>query len=255
MDWFEFVYLQSSNLTRIICWRCSQFLLWVSYLQGLFPDLTPYFALCYEHLFTKHQKSYWASLVQANRWTLYHDAHPCFRTGYWPCIRGRSSSQMCQRCQKDKRRDLFQRGCSIPKRNWLKPLIQRRTILRFQKWQKRDPIKHYFPLPNEIFSLGLKAGEIAVYAFLLYCEDRKTFQCYPSYHTISKAIGVSVNTVCKYVKMLKTKVLLPRNLLQSAPKTDIPEMEACSIPSALFRNRWRFSISSSFKSYRKIPKR
>lgn len=78
-------------------------------------------------------------------------------------------------------------------------------LLRFQKRQKRDPIKHYFPLPNEIFSLGLKAGEIAVYAFLLYCEDRKTFQCYPSYHTIGKAIGVSVNTVRKYVKMLEDK--------------------------------------------------
>ena len=77
--------------------------------------------------------------------------------------------------------------------------------MRFQKWQKRDPIKHYFPLPNEIFSLGLKAGEIAVYAFLLYCEDRKTFQCYPSYHTFGKAIGVSVNTVRKYVKMLEDK--------------------------------------------------
>ncbi len=32
--------------------------------------------------------------------------------------------------------------------------------------------KNYFPLPNEIFSLGLSSGEIAVYAFLMYCEDR-----------------------------------------------------------------------------------
>jgi len=78
-------------------------------------------------------------------------------------------------------------------------------LLRFQNWQKRDPIKHYFPLPNEIFSLGLEAGEIAVYAYLLYCEDRKTFQCYPSYHTIGKSVGMSVNTVRKYVKMLEDK--------------------------------------------------
>jgi len=77
--------------------------------------------------------------------------------------------------------------------------------LRFQNWQKRGPIKHYFPLPNEIFSLGLETGEIAVYAYLLYCEDRKTFQCYPSYRTIGKAVGMSVNTVRKYVKMLEDK--------------------------------------------------
>ena len=37
--------------------------------------------------------------------------------------------------------------------------------------------KNYFPLPNVIFSLGLSPGEIAVYSYLLYCEDRKTYQC------------------------------------------------------------------------------
>ena len=26
--------------------------------------------------------------------------------------------------------------------------------MRKQHWPKRDPIKNYFPLPNEIFSLG-----------------------------------------------------------------------------------------------------
>ena len=33
--------------------------------------------------------------------------------------------------------------------------------------------KNYFPLPNVIFSLGLSPGEIAVYSYLLYCEDRR----------------------------------------------------------------------------------
>ena len=35
------------------------------------------------------------------------------------------------------------------------------------------PLKNYFPLPNEIFSLGLSAGAIAVYGFLLHREDRR----------------------------------------------------------------------------------
>lgn len=42
-------------------------------------------------------------------------------------------------------------------------------------------------MPNEIFNLGLRAGEIALYAFLLKCEDRKTFKCWPSYKIICKA--------------------------------------------------------------------
>ena len=71
--------------------------------------------------------------------------------------------------------------------------------MKYFKWPKRDTIKNYFPLPNEIFGLGLTTGEIAIYAFLMYCEDRKTYQCYPSYKTIGKAVGMSKNTVMKHV--------------------------------------------------------
>ncbi len=60
-------------------------------------------------------------------------------------------------------------------------------------------MKNYFPLPNEIFSLGLSGGEILVYAYLMYREDRKNFQCHPSYRTIGNAVGMSRNTVKKYV--------------------------------------------------------
>ena len=42
----------------------------------------------------------------------------------------------------------------------------------FQKWPKREPLKHFFPVPNEIFILGLSPGEIAVYCYLLRTEDR-----------------------------------------------------------------------------------
>ena len=51
---------------------------------------------------------------------------------------------------------------------------------------KRDPIKNYFPLPNEIYQLGLSPGAIAVYGYLLRIEDRTTYQCYPSYGTIGQ---------------------------------------------------------------------
>ena len=65
--------------------------------------------------------------------------------------------------------------------------------------------KNYFPLPNVIFSLNLSPGEIAVYSYLLYCEDRKTYQCYPSYKTIGRAVGMSTNTVQKYIAVLGEK--------------------------------------------------
>lgn len=42
----------------------------------------------------------------------------------------------------------------------------------FQRWPKRDPNKHYYLVPNEVFNLGLTSHEIAVYNYLLRCEDR-----------------------------------------------------------------------------------
>ena len=39
----------------------------------------------------------------------------------------------------------------------------------------------------------------------MYCEDRKTFQCHPSYATIGEAVGMSNNTVKKYVDSLERK--------------------------------------------------
>ncbi|WP_330694946.1 helix-turn-helix domain-containing protein [Acutalibacter muris] len=68
--------------------------------------------------------------------------------------------------------------------------------------------KNFFPLPNAIFTLGLSAGELAVYAYLMFCEDRKSHQCWPSYKTIGRAVGMSENTVRKYVRELEYKTLI-----------------------------------------------
>ena len=47
-----------------------------------------------------------------------------------------------------------------------------------------------------------------VSSFLMRCEDRKTFQCHPSYKTIGKALKMSQNTVRKYVTGLIDKKLI-----------------------------------------------
>ena len=68
--------------------------------------------------------------------------------------------------------------------------------------------KNLFPPPNAIFSLGLSASELAVCAYIMYCEDRKSHQCWPSYKTIGRAVGMSENTVRKYVRELEYKTLI-----------------------------------------------
>ena len=73
------------------------------------------------------------------------------------------------------------------------------------------PVRNFFPLPNIIFDLGLTAEEIAVYAFLMKCEDRRTYTCYPSYKTIGDAIGKSRNTVIKWNGNLIFKIAPLRN--------------------------------------------
>ena len=80
--------------------------------------------------------------------------------------------------------------------------------MKHRQYLKRNPTKNYFPLPNEIFVFGLNSGEISVYSYLLYLENQKTFQCWPSYKTIGKAVDMSQNTVRKYVMALEEKSLI-----------------------------------------------
>ena len=84
----------------------------------------------------------------------------------------------------------------------------RRYELSYNKWPKRSAEKNYFMVPNEIFSIGLDYREISLYSYLLRCENRETYQCYPSYKTIGKAIRMSENTVAKYVRQLEEKGLI-----------------------------------------------
>ena len=81
--------------------------------------------------------------------------------------------------------------------------------MRYSKYSGRG---NFFSLPNEVFLLGLSAGELAVYSFLKRCENRKTHQCWPSIRTIGEAVGMSENTVRKYIRQLEE-----RNLITTEP--------------------------------------
>ena len=81
-------------------------------------------------------------------------------------------------------------------------------------------VNAYAPMPvilsGRITPLRLSQSEkaeaaitfVAVYAYLLRCENRKTFQCHPSYKTIGNAVCMSKNTVKKYVDGLAKKRLI-----------------------------------------------
>ena len=76
------------------------------------------------------------------------------------------------------------------------------------RYSKYSGSGNFFSLPNEVFLLGLSAGELAVYSFLKRCENRKTHQCWPSIKTIGQAVGMSENTVRKYIRRLEERELI-----------------------------------------------
>ena len=73
---------------------------------------------------------------------------------------------------------------------------------------QNNKLKNFTPLPNEIFSLHLSTGELATYAVLMRLEDPRTYECWPSYEIIGKAIGKSKSSVKRYVAGLVEKGLI-----------------------------------------------
>ena len=94
--------------------------------------------------------------------------------------------------------------------------------MKFQQWPKRDSNKNYFKVPNEVFHIGLSYPEISIYCYLLSIEDRETYQCYPSYKTIGKALSMCENTVSKYVRSLEEKGLIRTEPTQIRSKDGRP---------------------------------
>ena len=71
-----------------------------------------------------------------------------------------------------------------------------------------NPSGLFFLLPNEVFFWGLTPSELSVYAYLRCRENRKTHQCWPSYHNIAEAVHLSPKTVRKCVCALADKGLV-----------------------------------------------
>lgn len=83
-----------------------------------------------------------------------------------------------------------------------------RWISRKQTWITGEVFDAVFPLPNAVFQPGLKAGELLVYLYLHYQKGVRSGQCWPSYATIGRAVGMSRKTVQKHVWSLVDKGLI-----------------------------------------------
>ena len=49
---------------------------------------------------------------------------------------------------------------------------------------------------------------MTLYAYLIFCEDRRTHQCWPSIGRICQHTCMSANTVAKYIRQLEEKRLI-----------------------------------------------
>ena len=74
---------------------------------------------------------------------------------------------------------------------------------------QQHKLKNVFIISNYVMQLDISATALAIYFYLMYIEDRKTYQCYPSYKTIGKSLKIkSKGTVAKYVRELEDKCLI-----------------------------------------------
>lgn len=89
------------------------------------------------------------------------------------------------------------------------------------KTDSKEKLGNFFMIPNAIFCIGLNQHEIAIYFYLLRCENRKTYKCYPSFRTIGKATKMSRTTVMKYVRSLEDKCLITTEHTTVITKDDI----------------------------------
>ena len=88
---------------------------------------------------------------------------------------------------------------STPRNSWMST---ERT------WLTGEVFDAVFPVPNEVFQLGLKPGELLVYIYLHYQKGVRSGQCWPSYATIGASVGMSRKTVQKHIGSLINKRLI-----------------------------------------------
>ena len=70
--------------------------------------------------------------------------------------------------------------------------------------------KNFFIVPNQIFDLGLKPKELAVYCCLLRHSDKNTDNCFPSRRLIADECSMDKKTVDSALKELEARGLIKK---------------------------------------------
>ena len=74
-----------------------------------------------------------------------------------------------------------------------------------QMWLVGTPLPDTFPLPHEVFELGLEQGELLVYIYLVYYKSLKHSASKLNCAAISKAVGLCEKTVKRHLHTLISK--------------------------------------------------
>ena len=71
-----------------------------------------------------------------------------------------------------------------------------------------DPDQKSFPLPHEVFELGLEQGPLLVYVYLVYHKSLKHSPNALSCAIVSKAVGLCEKTVRRHLRTLSNAELI-----------------------------------------------
>ncbi len=75
--------------------------------------------------------------------------------------------------------------------------------MRLNTWQKRCSVENSFPLPYEVFELGLARGALLVYVYLVYHKSLRHSTNDLSCASIGKAVGLCEKTVRLHLRTLE----------------------------------------------------
>ena len=74
-----------------------------------------------------------------------------------------------------------------------------------KKWKK--PTKNFYMMPNEVFNLNLDPYEFMILSYLVRRMNWDS-ECWPSFQTMSRDLGISVSTLeSRIAKMRKRRLI------------------------------------------------
>ena len=110
--------------------------------------------------------------------------------------------------------------------------------------------KNFFIVPNQIFELGLKPKELAVYCCLLRHSDKNTDNCFPSRRLIAGECSMDKKTVDSALKELEARGLIKKlcRYRENGSRTS----NMYHLVSLLEQRKNSFGVDSDIRSHKKI---